>query len=337
MSFHNFLVITPYRYPSDLGISSSLSRESTEEDAPHPFTTTPAGGWEEHDSYFFYFLSPVQSKVSLPAFSSCSLSPWEQRLSSTSVHLASIPGAAECQLTQGAPSPSSSPLADRYDYQHHMWLSQMVAKKHRSLPWGLSVHGQWGSWQLWAHQVPGSPPTSSSQLWPPAHRTVPRLPGQLIRKHWRCAASQIRDHCNSPVSNFLERNCSKPQSAGPKKVKPCDPQETTSKPLSKQSLACTGSNREVILVHRHTRLFCLPSHSEFKRKSIFSIKRQALDEKNADSQGNLGKWEIQSHWKRLFIPFVEFSFNHLSKTASKSWQYHTIMALQPSAWKLHPG
>lgn len=63
----------------------------------------------------------------------------------------------------------------------------------------------------------------AGQLWPPAHRIVPRLPGKLIRKHCRCAASQKRDHCNSPVSNFLERNCSKLQSAGPKKVKPCDP------------------------------------------------------------------------------------------------------------------
>lgn len=70
---------------------------------------------------FFLFVA-ASTKQGFPS-SSCSLSPWEQRLSSTSVHLVSTPGAAECQLTQGAPSPSSSPLADRYDYKHHMWLS----------------------------------------------------------------------------------------------------------------------------------------------------------------------------------------------------------------------
>lgn len=35
--------------------------------------------------------------------------------------------------------------------------------------------------------------------------------------------------------------------------------------------------------------------------------------------------------EKVIHTIVEFSFNHLSKTASKSWQYHTIMVLQPSA------
>lgn len=163
------------------------------------------------------------TKQGFPSIS-CSLSPWEQGISSTSVHLVSTPGAAECQLRQGAPSPSSSPLTHRYDYKHHMCLSLPDGAQIAQIPaLRLFLHG---------HEYPSSSehtrylghhPAPAGQLWPPACRTVPRLPGQLIRKHCSCAASQIRDLCNSPVSNFLERNCSKPQSAGPKKVKPCDP------------------------------------------------------------------------------------------------------------------
>lgn len=109
-----------------------------------------------------------------------------------------------------------APPADRYDYMitcgsPRWWPIAQIPALRLASAWAGSV---------WT--APSSPgtcghhPAPSGQLWPSA---VPRLPGQLIRKHCRCAASQKRDHCNSPVSNFLERNCSKLQSAGPKKGK----------------------------------------------------------------------------------------------------------------------
>lgn len=186
-------------------------------------------GWEEHDSYLSYFLLPVKSRASLPAFSSCSLFHWECRhLGSSGEH--SLP----CWTSAHAgsahhPAPAASPAAPsqiRY-YKHHIRLSEMVAEQRWYLSWGLFLHGRRVPRQLRAYQVPAATVTLQlppGQPRPLACKTVPRISGHLIRKHCRYAASQIRDYYNSPVSNsFLERNCSKLESTGTRKVKPCNP------------------------------------------------------------------------------------------------------------------